>query len=52
MLGRRVIFTPKGFFVRRFVSWMASRSASGLGWVRAVRIPVNVNVNVRRRAWG
>lgn len=39
MLGRRVMLTPKGFEVRLRVSRMASRRASGEGWVRAVRMP-------------
>ena len=39
MLGSRVMFTPKGFEVSLRVSRMAWRSASGDGWVSAVRIP-------------
>ena len=33
------MLTPKGLSVLRCVSRMASRNASGLGWVSAVRIP-------------
>src|SRR5712691_10910446 len=40
MVGSSVMFTPKGLSVRRRVSRTASRNASGLGWVSAVRIPV------------
>src|SRR6267154_1326685 len=40
MVGSSVMFTPKGLSVIRRVSRTASRSASGLGWVSAVRIPV------------
>lgn len=41
MLGRSVILTPNGFEVILRVSRIAFRSASGLGWVRAVRMPVH-----------
>jgi hypothetical protein len=40
MVGSSVMFTPKGLSVVRRVSRIASRSASGLGCVSAVRIPV------------
>ena len=39
MVGSSVMFTPKGLSVIRRVSRIASRSASGLGWVSAVRMP-------------
>ena len=41
MLGKSVIFTPKGLDVSFRVSRMAVRRASGEGWVSAVRIPIS-----------
>lgn len=41
MLGKSVMFTPKGLEVRARVSRMAVRRAAGEGWVRAVRMPVD-----------
>src|SRR6267142_4410395 len=41
MVGRSVMFTPKGLSVFPRVSRMASRNASGLGWVSAVRMPAD-----------
>lgn len=40
MVGSRVMLTPNGLEVSLRVSRMASRSAEGLGWVKAVRIPI------------
>ena len=44
MLGKRVMFTPKLFFVSFRVSRMAVRSASGDGCVNAVRTPAMFTV--------
>ena len=41
MLGRSVMFTPNGFVDSFRVSRIATRRASGLDCVRAVRIPKN-----------
>lgn len=41
MVGSNVRLTPKGWSVAALVSRMAMRNASGLGWVRAVRIPAS-----------
>lgn len=38
------MFTPNGFEVFFRVSRMASRRASGLGWVKAVKIPVKLKL--------
>jgi len=49
MLGRRVMLTPKGFEVSFLVSRMASRKASGEGWVRAVRTPEELGIRCLSR---
>lgn len=39
MDGRRVMLTPNGFLVKVRVLRISARRASGVGCVRAVRIP-------------
>ena len=46
------MFTPKGFDVFLRVSRMAWRRASGEGWVRAVRMPVEKEERVRMAGGG
>jgi hypothetical protein len=42
MVGSKVIFTANFLFVSFRVSLIASRKASGDGWVSAVRVPIKI----------